>query len=114
VEVTPTGKKNYYKGAESILEYYSLQNSNFNPPSYRVATSTHNQTEQHYPKWDKSLDDGRRIHSWSFDPAITLGHDPAGHLDPACVTQLPSPASSGRQCTAHKAPPPSTAIDCLN
>jgi len=30
VQVTPTGKKNHYDGPESIMEYYSLQNDNFN------------------------------------------------------------------------------------
>ena len=81
VEVTPTGKKNYYKGPESILEYYSLQNRFFNPPSYRISTSSHNQTMRYFPKWDRMLDDNRRLHSWNLDPALTIGLQPDSDPD---------------------------------
>lgn len=81
VEVTPTGKKNYYKGPENILEYYSLQNVYFNPPSYRVSVSTYNMTMRYWPKYDRVLDDNKRIHSWNFDPAVTGGTEPSGYVD---------------------------------
>jgi len=80
-QVTPTGKKNHYDGPESIMEYYSLQNEYFNPPSYRLAVSVYNLTKHYYPKWDSMLPDGKRIHSWNFDPAITLGV-PLTHGEP--------------------------------
>ena len=88
VEVTPTGKKNYYKGPEAIMEYYSLQNEYFNPPSYRVSVSTYNLTKHHFPKWDAALDDGKRIHSWNFDPAQTLGVNLVGADPPYDFSQF--------------------------
>lgn len=29
------------------------------------------------------LDDNRRMHSWNFEPAVTLGTEPTGYVDPA-------------------------------
>lgn len=73
VEVTPTGKSNYYKGPESIMEYYSLQNKAFNPESYREAVSEWSLITHEHPRWGKGLAGGKRLQSWNFDPAWTLG-----------------------------------------
>ena len=75
-------------GPEDIMEYYSLQNEYFNPPSYRLSVSVYNLTKHHFPKWDIMLDDGKRIQSWNFDPARTLGVDLVGGEPPYDFSQF--------------------------
>ena len=86
MQVTPTGKKNHYDGPESIMEYYSLQNEYFNPPSYRLAVSAYNISKHYYPKWDAAMPDGgaSRMHpSYKLGVSFFLAmHDSTKHCFP--------------------------------
>ena len=74
VRVGPTGKKNYYAGAEGALEYYTLQNRWFNPSSYRnFGILAWNLTQHSYPSWQSYHTDGLRIMRWSLYPQIDNG-----------------------------------------
>jgi hypothetical protein len=64
-----SGIKKVYKGAEAILEYYTLQGYNFNPRSYRHYAALYETSDDEYI----SEPDGLRMRQLHLDPQVNLG-----------------------------------------